>query len=152
MGVYTDEGAPKRHRVITYFVLGFIFLGLAATAVFTFRTARESKAARDQATQLQQAFVAAGLPSPNVDQVVRQLGTDGGLVCAAAKDDPLARAQLQAALDTDAGGPGARPLTAAPDRVVAALQQIIRVYCPEEMNDFVGFVNNLRGERTTQSS
>jgi hypothetical protein len=152
MGVYTDGGASKRQRVITYVVLGGIFLVLAIVAVATFRTAQESKAARDQATQLQQAFVAAGLPSPNVDQVVRQLGTDGGVVCAAAKDDPLARAQLQAALDTDAGGVGARPLTAAPDQVVAAIQQVIRVYCPEQMNDFVGFVNQLRGKATTQSS
>src|SRR4029079_6722814 len=122
MGVYTDEGAPKRHRVITYVVLGVIFLVMAIVAVGTFRAAKESKAARDQATQLQQAFVAVGLPSPNVDQTVRQLGTDGGIVCAAIKDDPLAQAQLRAALDTDAGGVGARPLNGAPDRGVAGLR------------------------------
>jgi len=151
MGVYTDEGAPKRHRVITYVLLGAIFLVMAVTAVFTFRTAKESRAARDKATQLQQAFVAVGLPEPNVDQVVNYLGTDGGIVCGAAKGDGLAQAQLRAALAPSVGAPGSRPVTV-PEAVVPGLQQVIRVYCPESMNDFVGFVNDLRGTRTTQSS
>src|SRR3954466_11883451 len=101
MGVYTDKGAPKGHRIITYVVLGGIFLVLAATALFTFGAARDSRAARDKATQLQQEFVAAGLPAPNVDQVVNYLGTDGGIVCDLGKggsEGALAQAQLQAAL------------------------------------------------------
>src|SRR5438477_2266622 len=110
MGAYTDQAAPKRQRVITYVVLGGIFLVLAIVAVGVFNAAKESSAARDKATQLQQQFTAAGLREVNVDQVVRQLGTDGGIVCAAAKNEPTARAQLANALGTAAGSPGARPV------------------------------------------
>jgi hypothetical protein len=148
MGVYTDHGAPKRQRVITYIVLGGIFLVIAVIAIGTFRAAKESSAARDKATQLQQAFTAAGLRQINVDQVVLQLGNDGGIICAAAKNEPTARAQLANTLGTAAGSPGARPVGAAGlgagTKLVTGLQQVIRIYCPEEMDEFVSFVNDLR--------
>jgi hypothetical protein len=154
MGVYTDEGASKRNRIITYVVLGGIFLILAVVALFTFGAAQDSRAARDKATQLQQAFVAAGLHEPNVDQVVNYLGTDGGLVCDLGKggsEGALAQAQLQSALANGAGGPGTRPVIAT-DQAVAGLQQIIKVYCPEKMNGFVSFINGLHLVETEKSS
>jgi hypothetical protein len=40
----------------------------------------------------------------------------------------------------------------APDRAVAGLQQIIKVYCPEEMNAFVTFVNGLNLVDTAENS
>jgi hypothetical protein len=156
MGVYTDEGASKRNRVITYVVLGVIFLILAIVAMGTFRAAQESREARDMATQLQQEFKAAGLPEPNVDQAVLQFGTDGGIVCAAAANEPTARAQLADRLATAAGNPGARAVGApglgAGNQVVTALQQVIKVYCPQYMNDFVSYINGLRLSKTSQSS
>lgn len=152
MGAYTDHGAQKRQRVITYIVLGGIFLVMAIVAVGVFRSAKESSAARDKATQLQQEFTAAGLRELNVDQVVLQLGTDGGIICAAAKNEPTARAQLANRLGTAAGSPGARPVGAAGlgkgGELVTGLQQVIKVYCPEEMDKFVTFVNSLRLEKT----
>src|SRR5687767_5449144 len=110
----TTFGHPdnKRYRVVTYIILGCIFLFLAILAVGTFRSAQDSREARDKATQLQQNFVAVGLPEINVDQAVLQLGTDGGIICAAARNEPGARAQLANTLGTAAGGVGARPVGA----------------------------------------
>jgi hypothetical protein len=146
----------KRYRVVTYIVLGVIFLFLAILAVGTFRSAQESREARDMATQLQQAFTAAGLREINVDQAVLQLGTDGGIICAAAKNEPTARAQLANTLGTAAGGVGARPVGAPGlgpgNQVVTGMQQVIKVYCPEEMDKFVEYVNNLRLQGAETSS
>lgn len=78
---------------------------------------------------------------------MRVLGDDGGAVCA----DPnaaLSRATLLAQLANGSGGPGTRPVIA-DSRVVQGELMVIKVYCPEELQDFQEFVDNLNLSSST---
>ena len=70
------------------------------------------------------------------------LGNDGGAVC----EDPngaLARATLLSQLSTGASGPGATAdHLRQPGRPGSAA--IIKVYCPDELDEFQEFVDDLK--------
>jgi hypothetical protein len=131
---------PKRKRVITYVVLGVIFLGLLGVAIGVFRHAKASASADQKAGQLQAAFSDAGLPVPDKEQITRVLGSDGGGMC----DDPtdaLRKAQLQAQMSTGAGGPGARPIIS-DEQVVQGEVLAIGIYCPDKLAEFTTYIND----------
>ena len=133
---------PARTRWITYLVLGVIFLLLAVLGLFVFRSATGGVEAQRKADELTAALTDAGLPVPSRDQIVRTLGTDGGVVCA----DPggaLGRAALNHSLSNGATGPGQRPVIA-DERVVRGLAIIIEVYCPDELPDFQEHIGDLK--------
>jgi hypothetical protein len=70
------------------------------------------------------------------------LGDDGGAVC----QDPasaLSRATLNAQLTNGAAGPGQRPVIA-DKRVVQGQALIIKVYCPEYIEEFQQVVDDLK--------
>ena len=73
---------------------------------------------------------------------MRVLGDDGGATC----EDPneaLNRAVLLAQLSNGASGPGSRPVIA-DSRVFQGQLLIIEVYCPDELDDFREFVEDLK--------
>jgi Tfp pilus assembly protein FimT len=131
-----------KSNTITYIVLGIAFLGLFGTALFAFSSAHESRQATEKAGQLQSELTAAGFTAPPTDQIVNVLGDDGGAVC----QDPasaLSRATLNAQLTNGAAGPGQRPVIA-DKRVVQGQALIIKVYCPEYIEEFQQVVDDLK--------
>jgi hypothetical protein len=131
---------PKRKRVVTWIVLGAIFLILLTIAIAVFRSAKNNVDASRKADQLLAALQTAGLPQPSKDQIVRVLGSDGGAMC----DDPnagLTQAQLQAQMDNGAAGPGMRPTLSDKDIVRGELLAL-GIYCPEQLAEFTNQIEN----------
>jgi Tfp pilus assembly protein FimT len=136
-----QESQPPRERSWIYITACIILVVLAVGALVTFRAARETARAGEKADELIAAIEAAGAHAPDRDQIIRVLGDDGGATC----EDPssaLGRATLLAQLANGASGPGARPVIA-DSRVVRGQLLIIEVYCPDELEDFKDFVEDL---------
>ena len=72
---------------------------------------------------------------------MRVLGDDGGATCEN-PNDALSRAVLLSQLANGATGPGARPVIA-DSRVFQGQLLIIEIYCPDELDDFQEFVDDL---------
>jgi hypothetical protein len=110
--------------------------------LLAFHRARNNAEAKDKAEQLSAAFTSVGLPAPSTDQIVGVLGTDGGAVCA----DPggaLHQAAASDQLSNGAGGPGQRPVIAARN-LIKAEEQVLTVYCPDQLAAFQEYVTPLR--------
>src|SRR3954447_1188239 len=135
------ENQSSRERSWIY-IVSCVVLGLVVlAAVLFFSAARETTKAQNKADELIAALDQAGARTPDRDQVVRVLGDDGGATCA----DPnkaLSRATLLALLSNGATGPGARPVIA-DSRAVKGQLLIIQVYCPDELQDFQKFADDL---------
>ena len=132
----------RRTRRTTWLVLTVIFLLLAGLGLFFFHSTKSTEQAREKAGQLAAELAAAGLRVPSTDQIVNVLGDDGGATCA----DPnaaLKRGALFGALTNGAGGPGLRPVIA-DNKVVQAQLLVIKVYCPEELDEFRQTVEDLK--------
>ena len=137
-----QESQTPRERSWIYItacvVLGLMVLG----ALIVFSAARETVRAEEKADELIAALEDAGARTPDRDQIVRVLGDDGGATC----DDPseaLSRATLHSMLANGATGPGARPVIA-DSRVFKGQLLIIEIYCPDELDDFKEFVDDLK--------
>ncbi|WP_019146478.1 hypothetical protein [Aeromicrobium massiliense] len=135
------ENQHPRERTWIY-VVACVLLGVAVvTGLLMFNGARESAQATDKADQLIAALEDAGARTPDRDQIVRVLGDDGGSTC----QDPnhaLRRSTLLALFSNGASGPGARPVIS-DSRVVQGQLLIIEIYCPEELDEFREFVDDL---------
>lgn len=135
------ENQPARERSWIY-IGSCVILGiLVVWGLFAFSAARETTRANEKADQLIAALEGAGARAPDRDQVVRLLGDDGGATCA----DPnsaLKRATLLSLLANGATGPGVRPVIA-DSRAVKGQLLIMTVYCPDELEDFQDFVDDL---------
>ena len=132
----------SRTRWTTYIVLGLIFLSLGTLAVLVFQSAATGADAQRKADEFTAALTEAGLPAPSQDQIVSRLGDDGGALCA----DPgsaLQQAAATGALSNGAGGPGSRPVIA-DDTLAQGAKIAVEVYCPEELDEFVDFLNQLK--------
>ena len=139
------ESQSPRERTWIYVTACVLLGGLLIAALLTFRAAKESREAEAKAEELLTALDAAGARTPDTVQIVRVLGTDGGATC----ENPngaLGRAILHAQLANGATGPGARPVIA-DGRVFTGQLLIIEVYCPEELEEFRVFVEELRTDR-----
>jgi len=135
------ESQTRRERTWIYYT-SMIILGLMVlAALITFRGARETREAQDKADQLIAALEEAGARTPSRDQIVRVLGDDGGATCAN-PNDALSRAILLSQLTNGATGPGARPVIA-DSRVVQGQLLIIEIYCPDELEEFQQFADDL---------
>jgi hypothetical protein len=136
------ETQSPRERSWIY-ITTCVLLGLmVVVSLMLFRSARETAQAQDKADELIAALEDAGARTPSQDQIVRVLGEDGGATCA----DPnaaLSRATLHSLLTNGATGPGARPVIA-DSRAVQGQLLIIQVYCPDELEDFQAFVDDLK--------
>jgi hypothetical protein len=133
---------PHRRRVITYWVLGILFLAIIGGALFAFNTAKASRVAADKAEQLKTAFATAGLPVPTTEQITRTLGEDGGAVCAD-PNDYLGKAMLNYSMSNGATGPGIRPIIS-DKQVVQGEVLVLSIYCPEQLAEFTKYVTDLK--------
>lgn len=135
------ETQSPRERSWIYIVACVILAAMALWAVLAFSAVRETNRAEEKADELIAALQDAGARTPNRDQIVRVLGDDGGAACAN-PNEALTRATLLSQLSNGATGPGARPVVA-DSRVVQGQTLIIEVYCPDELDEFKQFVDNL---------
>ncbi|MFI5897718.1 hypothetical protein ACIA5D_47300 [Actinoplanes sp. NPDC051513] len=132
----------QRERRVTWIVLGLIFLGFMVVGVTIFNSNKENQAAIDKAAQLSQELAAAGLPVPASQQIYNVLGDDGGAVCAAPAN-ALVKSILYGQLTNGAAGPGQRPIIA-DNKAVQGVLLIVKVYCPEEAEDFQQVIDDLK--------
>jgi Tfp pilus assembly protein FimT len=137
----TTESQTGRERGILYIMAAVLVGVLMVIALFTFSSARSTREAEEKADELIAAIEEAGATAPSRDQIVRVLGDDGGATCTD-PNESLTRAVLLSQLANGAGGPGARPVIA-DSRVVRGQLLIIEIYCPEELEEFREFVEDL---------
>jgi hypothetical protein len=131
--------APETRRMI-YMAIGVVLLLLLIIGLITWRGAESNDEANAKADQFIAELTAAGLPVPTKDVVVRVLGDDGGAVCA----DPanyLKVALARNSLSNGAAGPGQRPIIG-PRQMVDAEALAIKVYCPDQADEYAEFVNS----------
>jgi Tfp pilus assembly protein FimT len=132
------------------FITALILLGVITLAgVLAFSRGIDNAQAQNKANELVNALTEVGARTPDVDQVARVLGDDGGATCED-PNDALSRATLLSLLTNGATGPGARPVIA-DSRVVQGQLLIIEIYCPEELEDFKGFVDDLKTDDVATS-
>jgi Tfp pilus assembly protein FimT len=141
-----QETQTSRERSTLYIVLAVVVGVLMVAGLIAYRSAKTTEQAQQKADQLITELENAGARAPSQEAIVRLLGDDGGAVCA----DPngaLSRATLLAQLTNGASGPGSRPVIAN-SRVVKGELMIIKVYCPDELEEFQKFVDGLNLDTT----
>ncbi|MFJ9390515.1 hypothetical protein ACIRON_16945 [Nocardioides sp. NPDC101246] len=135
------ETQSKRERSWIY-ITALVLLGVLVVAgLIAFNSARETRNAEEKADELIAALEDAGATAPDRDQIVRVLGEDGGATCED-PNDALSRSVLLAQLANGATGPGSRPVVA-DSRVFQGQKLIIEIYCPDELEEFNEFVDDL---------
>lgn len=141
MSTPAETQSPRERGWI--FITALVLLGVVTLAgVLAFSRGVENAQAQNKANELVNALTEVGARTPDVDQVARVLGDDGGATCAN-PNDALSRAVLLSQLTNGATGPGARPVIA-DSRVVQGQLLIIEIYCPDELDDFKDFVDDLK--------
>ena len=136
------ETQSTRERNWIYITAWVILGALIVGGLLAFSSARETQEAQDKADQLIAALEAAGATAPERDQIVRVLGDDGGATCEN-PNDALQRTILLSQLSNGASGPGSRPVIA-DSRVFKGQLLILEIYCPDELDDFQEFVDDLK--------
>lgn len=137
-----QEHQSRRERTWIYVVSCVILVAVALWAVVVFSTVRETARAQEKADQLVAALEDAGLGTPDRDQIVRVLGEDGGATCSN-PNAALSRATLLTLLANGATGPGSRPVIV-DSRAVQGQLLIIETYCPDELDEFQQFIEDLK--------
>src|SRR3954452_7681567 len=138
----SDEQQSARERSWIYVTACLLLAIFATWAIFAFSAARETNSADQKADEFIAALHDAGARVPEKEQIVRVLGDDGGATCAN-PNAALSRATLFTLLTNGAAGPGARPVIA-DTRLLKGQLLIIQTYCPNELDDFKKFVDDLR--------
>ena len=136
------EYQSKRERTSLYLAIGVVVAILMVLGLIFYRGAEATRDAQDKADQLISELEAAGARAPTRDQVTYVLGDDGGATCAN-PNEALSRSVLLALLTNGATGPGNRPVIA-DSRVFQGQLLIMEIYCPEELDDFKAFVDDLK--------
>jgi hypothetical protein len=138
-----DIGVFHRHNSIVYLIVATSLVVLLVIGLIAYRGAKENEKANQKADQFLALLQKAGVERlPSKDQVVRVLGDDGGSTC----QDPnnaLRRATLHSMMFNGAAGPGMRPIIT-DSRLFRGQLAVISVYCPDELQDFQDFVNDLK--------
>ena len=135
------ETQTGRERSTVYIVVAVVIGALMVIGLFTYSSAKSTRESEEKADQLIAALEDAGARAPDRDQVVRVLGDDGGAVCEN-PNESLSRSILLAQLANGAAGPGSRPVIA-DSRVLQGQLLIIEIYCPDELDEFQEFVDDL---------
>jgi hypothetical protein len=142
-----QESSTRRERSTTYAVIAIVLVILLVIGLITYSAGSSSAEAEDKANQLIAALEKAGVQrTPSVEQVTGVLGTDGGALCAD-PDAALRKSILFEMLANGAGGPGMRPVIA-DSRVIRGQLLVIEIYCPEELDGFRQFVDQLKYDDT----
>ena len=141
MSTPAETQSPRERSWI--FIAVLVLLGVVTLAgVLAFTRGINDAQAQNKANELITALTEVGARTPDVDQVARVLGDDGGATCEN-PNEALSRAALLSQLTNGATGPGARPVIA-DSRVVQGQLLIIEIYCPDELDDFKDFVGDLK--------
>ena len=136
------QGGSRRERTWIY-VTACVLLGvLVLVALLTWREGRENARAREKADEMVALLQENGVASPDRDRIIRVLGDDGGATCAD-PNEALNRAVVLTLLTNGATGPGIRPVVA-DSRAVRGQVLIMQVYCPDELDEFREFVDDLK--------
>ncbi|WTW92238.1 hypothetical protein OG216_02110 [Streptomycetaceae bacterium NBC_01309] len=137
---HVDVGIMSRRWIYVGSVV--LLVGLLISGLVAYNSVRKTNQATEKANQLRSALAAAGLPQPDTDLIVRNLGTDGGLVC----EDPgdaLRQGVDRISLNNGAAGPGQRPIIGS-GRVVQAERIVLQTYCPDKVAGFDDEINDLK--------
>jgi len=135
------EQQHPRERSVLYIAVTVVLVAIAVWAVIAFAASREAEQAEEKADELVQTLEAAGTTTLRPEVIARVLGDDGGAVCAN-PNQALSRATLYGMLTTGSGNPGERPFIT-DNEVLQGQLAIIEVYCPDELEDFQEFVDDL---------
>ncbi|WP_313408187.1 hypothetical protein [Aeromicrobium sp.] len=140
MSTHTESQSSRERSWI--YITACVLLAVAAiVALLLFEDVRESNRAQEKADELVLALDEAGARSPDAERIAAVLGDDGGAVC----EDPnsaLKRATALSLLVNGATGPGGRPVIA-DSRVIQGQLLIMEVYCPDELDEFREFAEDL---------
>ena len=143
-----SERSTRRERSWVYIVAVVVLVVIALWGVLSFSLARQTQRAMEKADELVQTLEDAGASAtPTPEAIARVLGDDGGAVCAN-PNNALSRATLYGLLTNGASGPGIRPVLV-DNKLFAGQLAIIKVYCPDELEEFQQFVDDLQ---TTDSA
>nr|WP_300045242.1 hypothetical protein [uncultured Nocardioides sp.] len=141
MSTPAETQSPRERSWI--FITVVVLLAVVTLAgVLAFSRGVNDAQAQNKANELINALTEVGARTPDVDQVARVLGDDGGATCEN-PNEALSRAVLLSQLTNGATGPGQRPVIA-DSRVVQGQLLIIQIYCPDELDDFKDFVGDLK--------
>ena len=135
-------GPSRDARIISYGVLAVALVILLVVGLLLYESGKSSQDAEAKANQLIAQLNEFGLRAPTQENIVRVLGDDGGAVCAN-PNNALARAALAAQLVNGSGGPGTRPVIA-DTRILQGRLAIITVYCPDHLQKFQEYKDNLK--------
>ena len=144
------EGESDRRNRWVYWVAWILLGAFILAGLLTFDYARDTRQASEKADQLISALDDAGLTAPSKEQITRVLGDDGGALC----DDPggeLRQSIINMQLANGATGPGMRPTQTDTARLLQGQLIAIQVYCPDELEDFQQYVDDLKSEHVTES-
>ncbi len=136
------ETQSPRERSWIFIVVLVLLAVITLAGVLAFSRGVNDAQAQNKANELVNALTEVGARTPDVDQVARVLGDDGGATCEN-PNEALSRAVLLSQLTNGATGPGQRPVIA-DSRVVQGQLLIIEIYCPDELDDFKDFVGDLK--------
>ena len=141
MSTPAETQSPRERSWI--FIAVLVLLAVVTLGgVVAFSRGVNDAQAQNKANELIDALTEVGARTPDVDQVARVLGDDGGATCEN-PNEALSRAVLLSQLTNGATGPGQRPVIA-DSRVVQGQLLIIQIYCPDELDDFKDFVGDLK--------
>jgi hypothetical protein len=141
------ESRARRERSWIYIVTVVVLVLLGVIAFVNFKTARDTAQAVDKAEEFTQVLTSAGADvTATPQQIARVLGEDGGAVCAN-PNSTLGRAALLDRIANGASGPGIRPVIT-DERFLQGQLAIIEVYCPDELEEFQQFVDDLQTTST----
>ncbi|SEL43706.1 hypothetical protein [Streptacidiphilus jiangxiensis] len=125
-----------------------VLVGMMIAGLFTYTQQKANNQAANKAHQLNDALVAQGFPALKVNNIIDVLGTDGGAVC----NDPnsaLRRGLWLVQMANGAGGPGMRPVIA-DSRILEAGAEVVKVYCPDKLDDYQRKINDLKTGNTVR--
>lgn len=144
---HVDTGIMSRRWIYIGSVV--LLVGILVSGLLAWNNVHKTNEATNKAHALQDAFEAAGLPVPDTDLIIRNLGTDGGAVC----DNPenaLRNGIDRIGLDNGASGPGQRPIIGS-GRIVQAERIVLQTYCPGKVDDFDDEVGDLKFDDVVKS-
>lgn len=135
------ESSTRSERRTIYILVAVMVTVLLVIGLIAYRGQKETEEAERKADQFIAALEERGARTPSREQVVRVLGDDGGAVCAN-PNDALSRSALLVLMVNGAAGPGIRPVLA-DSKVIQGELLVIEIYCPEELDEFRQFVDDL---------
>ena len=135
-----------RERTIYWLVAGGLGV-LLIVMLITFNYDRQNAEADAKAAELIAVYEEAGLPAPDVDEIARVLGDDGGAVCETA-DSELVQGYWKLRLAVG-GNVYERPVRL-DGRIREGLSSVIDVYCPEKRPDIEDFFEDWEFDDTVR--